>query len=192
MGETGARRGGPIVVVMGVTGAGKSTIGHALAVKLGTPFVDGDDLHPATNIAKMTAGIPLDDDDRWPWLDRVGTSLADAEADGGGLVVACSALKLAYRDAIRRRAPRTIFVLLHASRDVLARNSAGRDGHFMPTSLLDSQLEILEPLTTGERGTIIDVDAPVAEVTEAAIRVVRSWGRGGEGNILNTVRDFER
>ncbi|HEY5224649.1 MAG TPA: gluconokinase [Microbacteriaceae bacterium] len=164
----------PLVVVMGVSGAGKSTIGALVADALGVSFVDGDALHPLENVKKMAAGTPLTDDDRWPWLAKVGEALADAGERGSGLVVACSALKRAYRDAIRGEAPGALFLLLSGSRDVLSRRLEGRSGHFMPISLLDSQLASLEPLQLDERSVIVDIDAPVELVVAAAVIGVRA------------------
>lgn len=147
---------------MGVSASGKSTVGAALAERLGVPFLDGDDLHPAENVAKMASGRPLDDDDRMPWLDAVGGVLADAAATGG-LVVACSALKRAYRDRLRAKAPAAVFVHLAGDPETLARRAAERTGHFMPASLLVSQLAALEPLDADEAGTAFDVAAEDAE-----------------------------
>jgi carbohydrate kinase (thermoresistant glucokinase family) len=155
------------VVVMGVSGAGKSAIGARLAVALGVPFVDGDDLHPAANVAKMAAGIPLDDDDRWPWLDLVGASLAQ-----GPRVVACSALKRAYRDRLRATAPDTVFVEIDVDRATLLARVQERPGHFMPASLLDSQLTTLEPLGADETGCRIDGGRTIAEVVAEAVAAV--------------------
>jgi carbohydrate kinase (thermoresistant glucokinase family) len=154
------------IVVMGVSGAGKTTVGIALAERLGLRFVDADDLHPAANVEKMAAGIPLTDDDRWPWLAAVGDDLAAAEEPG--LVVACSALKRSYRDAIRARADDVDFVLLTAPAAVLRDRIGHRPGHFMPASLLDSQLAILEPFQSDERGLLIEASGAVEEVAEAA------------------------
>jgi len=147
---------------MGVSGSGKTTVGAALAVALGLGFVDADDLHPAANIDKMTAGIPLTDADRWPWLDAVGAVLARADT-----VVACSALRRAYRDRLRAAAPDFALVYLHADRELLARRMH-RPGHFMPTSLLDSQLATLEPPTLDERPLSFDVAEPVEDIVTAA------------------------
>lgn len=157
----------PLVVVMGVSGSGKSTIGTRLAAELAVPFVDADALHPAANVAKMSAGTPLTDQDRWPWLDAVGQALRDARPTG--IVIACSALKRAYRDAIRAVAPETLFLHLDGSRDVLLDHLHGRTGHFMPPSLLDSQLSDLQPLGDDERGKVIGIDAPIPEVVRAAV-----------------------
>ncbi len=150
---------GPLVVVMGVSGCGKTTIGAGLAERLGIPFLDGDDLHPAANTAKMAAGIPLDDDDRWPWLDRVGDALARAR--GAGVVIACSALKRRYRDALRAHAPEVVFVHLAAPKEVVVERIAARTGHFMPAALLDSQYADLEPPGQDERCITVDVTGPL-------------------------------
>ncbi len=151
------------VVVMGVSGSGKSTVGLALAERLGVPFADADDLHPAANVAKMAAGHPLDDDDRRPWLELIGRWLAD-HPDGG--VVACSALKRAYRDGIRAHAADAVFLHLDGAHEVIARRQAGRPGHFMPASLLDSQFETLEPLGVDEAGVVVDVAEDVDTIAQ--------------------------
>nr|WP_085911804.1 gluconokinase [Pseudonocardia autotrophica] len=150
---------------MGVSGSGKSTVGEALAERLDIAFTDADGLHPPANVAKMSSGVPLTDDDRWPWLDLVGAELAAHDADG--LVVACSALRRSYRDRIRSHAPRTAFLHLAGAPEVLAARMAGRAGHFMPPALLLSQLDTLEPLTAGETGVTLDIDAPVDELVAA-------------------------
>lgn len=156
--------GAPLIVVMGVSGSGKSTVGAALAQRLGVPFEDADDLHPPANIAKMSAGIPLDDDDRRPWLETIGRWLAGQDAEGG--VISCSALKRSYRDQLRAHAARAVFVHLHGTREVIARRQAGRPGHFMPASLLDSQFATLEPLADDETGVVIDVDQTVDAIVQ--------------------------
>lgn len=143
----------PVIVVMGVSGAGKSAVGSALAQYLGAVFIDSDSLHPQANVEKMAAGTPLTDEDRWPWLGLVGDELASNHADG--IVVACSALKRAYRDAIRAKAPSTVFVQLNVELPVLQDRVAQRPGHFMPPSLLTSQLETLEPLESDEAGLTV-------------------------------------
>jgi beta-N-acetylhexosaminidase len=162
----------PRVVVMGVSGCGKTTIGDLVARELGVPFLDGDSLHPVENVAKMAAGTPLTDEDRWPWLATVGSRLA--AAGGGGLVLACSALKRSYRDAIRAQAPDTIFLHLHGSKEVLRARTEGRTGHFMPPALLDSQLATLEPLDADEPGIVVDIEAPVQQVVSAGLTIVES------------------
>lgn len=158
---------GPRIVVMGVSGCGKTTIGDLVARGLGAPFLDGDSLHPVENVAKMAAGIPLTDEDRWPWLATVGSELANA--GDGGLVLACSALKRCYRDAIRALAPGTVFLHLHGSKEVLGSRLEGRSGHFMPAALLDSQLATLEPLESDETGIVVDIAAPVSQVVTEAL-----------------------
>jgi gluconokinase len=158
---------GEPVVVMGVSGSGKSTIGAALAQRLDVAFADADDLHSPGSVAKMTAGEPLDDDDRRPWLDLVGRWLAE-RPDGG--VISCSALTRRYRDQIRRHAPGTAFVHLAAAPDLIRRRQAARPGHFMPSSLLDSQLATLEPLEPDERGFEVDVSHDVGACVEACVR----------------------
>ncbi|TNB75275.1 glycosyl hydrolase [Arthrobacter sp. BB-1] len=152
---------------MGVSGCGKTTIGDLVARELGVPFLDGDSLHPVENVAKMAAGTPLTDDDRWPWLATVGTELANA--GDGGMVLACSALRRSYRDAIRQQAPDTIFLHLHGSKEVLRARTEGRTGHFMPPALLDSQLATLEPLEADEAGIVVDIAAQVDEVVREAL-----------------------
>jgi len=150
------------VVVMGVSGSGKTTVGAALADALGLRFVDGDALHPAANVAKMAAGIPLDDADRAPWLDAIGAVLAD-----GPVVVACSALKRAYRDRLRAAAPGLQLVFLDGDRALLASRMAARPGHFMPTSLLDSQLATLERPDPDEHALTADIAPPAEEIVTA-------------------------
>nr|WP_107660376.1 gluconokinase [Nocardia suismassiliense] len=147
---------------MGVSGSGKSTVGRAVAAELGVEYAEGDDFHPEANIAKMAAGIPLDDDDRWPWLDAVAAWMAERGERGG--VITCSALKRAYRDRLRAAAPTAFFLHLTAPREELAHRMTGRTGHFMPSSLLDSQLAALEPLSDDERGTAVDATEDPAEL----------------------------
>lgn len=155
------------IVVMGVSGCGKTTIGDLVARDLSVRFLDGDSLHPVENVAKMASGTPLTDEDRWPWLATVGAELA--AAGSAGLVLACSALKRSYRDAIRAQAPETVFLHLHGSWDVLGGRLEGRSGHFMPATLLDSQLATLEPLEADEAGTVVDIAAPVEQVVAEAL-----------------------
>ena len=149
---------GAPIVVMGVSGSGKSTVGAALAQRLRVAFADADDLHPPANIAKMTAGQPLDDDDRYPWLETVGEWLAD-HRDGG--VMSASALKRKYRDQLRRHCPAVEFVHLTGSPELIAARQATRPGHFMPATLMASQFATLEPLQPDEHGVAIDVDQEI-------------------------------
>lgn len=152
------------IVVMGVSGSGKSTVGAALAQRLRVPFADADDFHPPANIDKMTAGEPLNDDDRYPWLEAIGTWLAE-HCDGGG-VMSCSALKRKYRDQLRRHCTGVEFLHLSGTPEVIGRRQASRPGHFMPASLLQSQFATLEPLEPDEGGTIIDVDQNIDSIVD--------------------------
>lgn len=167
-------RGVPLIVVMGVSGSGKSTIGALLADRLEVPFIDADALHPLENVEKMASGLPLTDDDRWLWLASVGQELASA-ADGTGMVIACSALKRSYRDAILTEAPAALFVHLCAGKDVLSSRLEGRSGHYMPAALLDSQLEALEPLRSDEPGIVVDVSPGVPAILADAVAQIRSY-----------------
>jgi gluconokinase len=173
----------PVLVVMGVSGAGKSTIGAALAQSLGATFVDSDALHPQGNVEKMAAGNPLTDEDRWPWLGLVGAELASPHPDG--IIVACSALKRTYRDAIRGAAPTTAFIQLSVGLPVLQGRVAQRPGHFMPPSLLKSQLETLEPLQADEAGVVVSVpegiEAMVSEILARLPTTVAASGRENPG-----------
>jgi len=157
------------VVVMGVSGSGKTAVGAALAEALGLRFVDGDALHPAANVAKMAAGIPLDDADRAPWLDAIGAVLA-----GGQVVVACSALKRAYRDRLRAAAPGLQLVFLDGSPVLLESRMTARPGHFMPASLLGSQLATLERPGPDEHALTTDIADPVAEIVAALVERMTS------------------
>ncbi|WP_374946730.1 gluconokinase [Agreia sp.] len=163
--------GHELVVVGGVSGSGKSTIGALLAQRLEVPFIDADSLHPEANVTKMAAGLPLTDIDRAPWLVRIGEVLS--EHDRSGLVLACSALKRSYRDTIRTVEPSTVFVTLSGSHELIAARLAARHGHFMPAALLDSQLAAFEPLDDDEAGEDVDVAANVDDIVAAAMRVVR-------------------
>jgi len=147
---------------MGVSGCGKTSVGEALAGSTDITFIDGDDLHPAENIAKMSRGEPLNDADRAPWLAQVGGTLA---SQTGPAIIGCSALKRSYRDIIRRNAREPVtFLHLAAPKLVLAKRVANRPGHFMPPALLDSQFAALEQLQDDERGAVINIDQPLAGV----------------------------
>lgn len=153
------------VVVMGVASCGKTTIGAALAERIGARFIEGDQLHAPESIAKMSRGEALTDEDRWPWLARVGSSLQGNDA----AVVSCSALKRRYRAAIADAAGRPVlFIHLHGARDSLARRIAARKGHFMPASLLDSQLATLEMPEADEAAITLDIDAASDQIITAA------------------------
>ncbi len=151
---------------MGVSGSGKSTVGAALASRLGVPFADADTFHPPANVAKMAAGEPLDDNDRYPWLNAVGQWLA-VHNDG---VMSCSALKRRHRDQLRSHCPDIEFLHLTGSPELIGRRQAGRPGHFMPSSLLMSQFEALEPLEADERGMSLDVGQSVEVIVETFVR----------------------
>jgi gluconokinase len=153
------------IIIMGVSGCGKSSVGEGLAARLGIPYRDGDDLHPSANVAKMRAGVPLTDDDRWPWLDRVAKVLA-TEAP---VIVGCSALRRVYRDRLRRGAGGPVsFLHLTGSKDLIAARMAARTGHYMPPSLLDSQFAALEP-PGPEEALVIDIDQALeAIIADAA------------------------
>jgi len=160
---------------MGVAGSGKSTIAAGIAQLLSLDWVDGDELHSTSSIAKMKAGIALDDEDRCPWLDRIAAQLANAARFPAGLVVACSALKRSYRDRIRRGAPGVRFVFLDGPRALIASRLAGRTGHFMPGTLLESQLQTLEPPGPDEEDVVhVDIERPIAAVTRVAALALRA------------------
>ena len=160
-----------VVVVMGVSGSGKSTVGRELADRLGVPFAEGDDFHPPANVAKMASGRPLTDADRWPWLRALAAWVAE-HSDSGG-VVTCSALKRSYRDLLRSAADNVWFLHLAGDREVIAARLAVRSGHFMPPGLLDSQFATLEPLDADEPGLVIDVSTPPEEVVATALKVIQ-------------------
>ena len=154
---------------MGVSGSGKTTVAQQLAQHLGWTFAEADEFHPPVNVAKMAAGVPLVDEDRWPWLADLRDWL-DARAEAGqDVVITCSALKRSYRDLLRGASPRVRFVHLTASPAVLAERMGRRSGHYMPASLLESQLAALQPLEADEDGVVVDVDAPVPDVVRAAV-----------------------
>jgi gluconokinase/shikimate kinase len=159
----------PVLVIMGVSGCGKSTVAGLLAGRLGWDLAEGDDMHPAANIAKMSAGEPLDDADRWPWLARVAEWIHTRTAGGRPGVVTCSALKRSYRDVLRGDS--VVFVYLAGSRELIARRLAARHGHFMPAALLDSQFATLEPPGQDEQAITVDITgSPASE----AMRILRT------------------
>jgi len=175
MTQTGEK---PLIVVMGVAGSGKTTIASGLAERLRVPFVEGDSLHPAANVKKMAAGIPLTDEDRWPWLEAIGARMEVERATGHGVVVSCSALKHAYRDCLRKEVHGKVqFILLDGSRETITDRMKQRKGHFMPPALLDSQFATLEKPTPDEHAVILDISHPVPSLlAEAASAVVPAAG----------------
>ncbi|NVD42100.1 gluconokinase [Ensifer sp. HO-A22] len=166
------------IVVMGVSGSGKTSVGEAVARAFGYAFIEGDALHPPTNIAKMSAGIPLTDEDRWPWLGEIGRKLS---ASAEPIVVSCSALKRSYRVLLRESAGGDLaFVYLHGSRDVLSGRMQHREGHFMPASLLDTQLATLEEPIAEPRTVVVDVDQSAVDVIKATLAALRGLGLPGK------------
>lgn len=160
----------PVVVVMGVSGSGKSTVGGLLAERLGVPYAEADDFHPAANVAKMAAGQPLDDTDRAPWLDAIAGWIGERGARGG--VVSCSALRHRYRDRLREAPAEVFFVHLDGSPELIADRLAARTGHFMPPELLRSQFDSLEPLVAGENGAVVPVEGDASRVGDRAYEAV--------------------
>lgn len=156
-----------LVVVMGVSGSGKSTVGMLLAERLGVPYAEADDFHPPANIAKMSAGDPLDDRDRAPWLDAIAAWIVE-RGDGGG-VVSCSALRRRYRDRLRQDTPGLFFLHLDGSEELIAGRLAARTRHFMPAGLLRSQFEALEPLEPDEAGAVVAIGDDPERITERAL-----------------------
>jgi gluconokinase len=168
------------VIVMGVSGSGKSTVARRLAQRLDAPFIEADDLHSPEAIAKMASGTPLTDDDRWPWLDRIGAALTQELEVAEIAVATCSALKRAYRDRLRQAiGHRTLFVYLQVPRDVLAERMAHRSGHFMPADLLESQLATLEPPAIDEPAVTIPAgNHPPEETVSLILDQLRQQSRG--------------
>lgn len=162
-------------VIMGVSGCGKTSVGRAIADALGLDFIEGDALHPPANVGKMSRGIPLTDADRFPWLDRIGEAICGAAGQGRGVVVSCSALRRIYRDRLRVFAERRLtFVFLKGSEDVLRQRLTARTGHFMPASLLASQLAALED-PSGEGGVLaVDIGGSVPEIVAASVEAIRN------------------
>ncbi|MER9312735.1 gluconokinase [Mesorhizobium australicum] len=166
-----------LIVVMGVSGCGKTEVGVEIAARLGIAFVEGDTLHPRGNVEKMSAGIPLADDDRWPWLDLVGAALRQAREAGRGLVVSCSALKKSYRDRLRHVAGGPLFfVFLDGSRSLLQARLAARRDHFFPPALLDSQFGALEHPGDEKLVVTVDIDAPIDRIADATLQGLGAFG----------------
>ncbi len=158
------------VVVMGVSGTGKSTVGEQIAQRLGWEFVEGDDLHPEANVAKMRSGTPLTDEDRWPWLRAVAAAIGEHEAAGRSMVITCSALKHEYRDLLREGHESVWFAHVDTREEVLVERLRKRTGHYMPGSLLESQLATLEPLTDDEPGHRYDGEGSIEETVQTLLR----------------------
>jgi gluconokinase len=179
---TGASPGPRHVVVMGVSGTGKTTVGRRLADHLGAEFLEGDAYHPNNNIEKMRAGVPLTDEDRWPWLRALARLIEARDHDGEATVLTCSSLRRSYRDVLRTAVPppRLVFLHLHASAEVLRRRMGQRTAHFMPLSLLRSQIETLEPLEPDEAGVVVDVSADLDDVTAAALSALSALDDHGD------------
>lgn len=160
------------MVVMGVAGSGKSSIGEALAARIGAVYIDGDALHPQANIEKMSSGIALTDEDRLPWLRKIGRMLGE---DGGRVIIGCSALKRTYRDVISREAGQLVtFIYLAGTRQLIAERMSKRAGHFMPMGLLDSQFAALEEPAPDENAIRIDIDQPIGAIVEGAVKLLTS------------------
>lgn len=157
------------IVVMGVAGSGKSSVAVELQRRLGWPLAEGDDFHPEANIEKMSSGIPLTDEDRWPWLDLIADWTAEQDAASNSTIVTCSALRRVYRDRLRAAPGRTIFVHLVGTEELLAERMNARAGHFMPPALLPSQLATLEDLEPDEDGIVLDIAADIVTLADQAI-----------------------
>ena len=158
-----------VVVVMGVSGCGKSTVAEGLSSALGWEFAEGDAFHPESNVAKMRDGIPLTDEDRRPWLEAIGDWISATQARGESAVVTCSALRRSYRDLLREGRPHVRFLHVTADPDVLRERMANRTGHYMPLALLDSQLATLEPLGDDEPGADVPSEGTAAQVLDRAL-----------------------
>ena len=171
-----------IVVAMGVCGSGKTSVGKVIASRLSWTFIEGDDLHPSTNKTKMASGVPLTDQDRWPWLDAIADRMRKIDNAGGSAVVACSALRQVYRDRLRRSGADLRFLHLTGDIALIRRRMESRGGHFMPAGLLDSQLAILEPAGPDETLYEVDISGSVSDLAEAAIESVN-----GRADIFNAV-----
>lgn len=167
-----------IVVIMGVAGCGKTTIGQLLAERLGVAYAEADSFHPPANVAKMASGQALDDD-RYPWLTAVADWISARSCAGEGGVVSCSALKYRYRDLLRQAYAKVWFLHLDVDRDLIARRVAGRNDHFMPVSLVDSQFQALEPLRPDEAGAVVDASAAPDDIVQTAVTRLNSGHTSG-------------
>ena len=157
---------------MGVSGSGKSSVGRAISETLNWTFIEGDDLHPPANRTKMASGQPLQDDDRWPWLDAIAATAQQVTQSGGAAIVACSALKRSYRDRLRRAGCNVKFIHLSGDHDTILKRMQARHDHFMPPGLLASQLTTLQPPSADENALSFDIRAPISEISTAAIEAL--------------------
>jgi len=162
---------------MGVSGSGKTTVAHGIRDALGLVFAEADEFHSDANIAKMKNGIPLTDEDRWPWLEKLSGWMAEQAAQGRDTVIACSALRRSYRDVLRSGVPDVEFVHLDGPADVIRERLSGRRGHYMPASLLESQVETLEPLQADETGVVLDLREPADRLVDQAVEWLGSRDR---------------
>ena len=175
MADSDVRPGGgdsDIVVVMGVSGSGKSTVAKGLSTTLGWEFAEGDAFHSGSNVEKMKSGVPLTDEDRWPWLEAIGDWISGKEGRGESAVVTCSALRRAYRDRLRHDRPHVRFLHITAHEDVIRDRMQHRPGHYMPPSLLPSQLATVEPLEPDEPGVVITNEGSEGDVLDRALRAL--------------------
>jgi gluconokinase len=180
------------IVVMGVSGSGKTSVAEELARRLGWEYIEGDDLHPAANVAKMHSGVPLDDGDRWPWLRRIAEVIGEHEAAGESFLVTCSALKRSYRDLLRAGHPSVWFAHVATSEAVLTERLQERTGHYMPASLLGSQLATLEPLADDEPGTAVPGEGSVADTADDLLAALGDAHRDPSGRTATRSRPDRR
>ncbi|GLR85060.1 gluconokinase [Bradyrhizobium iriomotense] len=164
------------LIVMGVSGSGKSTVAEALGKRLGWRFEDGDSFHPASNVAKMAAGHPLTDEDRWPWLNAIADEVERTCKADGHVIIACSALKHAYRDVLLRGRDDVRFVFLKGTQELIADRLAHRKGHFMPPELLTSQFRTLEPPDAGEHVITVSIDETIEAIVDGVLRQLKFGG----------------
>ncbi|HIW91545.1 MAG TPA: gluconokinase [Candidatus Corynebacterium avicola] len=169
------------LIIMGVSGSGKTTAAELLEKRTGVPYAEADSFHPEANKKKMASGEPLNDDDRWPWLRKLRDWMTEQAEQGNSTIVTCSALKVAYRDVLREATGDERFVLLNAPEDVLATRMDARKGHYMPTSLLRSQLDTLEPLTDDENGVTLDATADPEDIIQQVLDLVGDFGASDAG-----------
>lgn len=165
-----------VIVLMGVAGSGKTTIGAALSKRLGWPYADADQFHPAANVAKMSAGQPLTDEDRWPWLAAIAAHIDAARAEGRHAIVSCSALKRVYRDMLIGDRADVRLVLLDGTKETIFARMSARKDHFMPLSLLDSQFATLERPGADERPAIVPIDGTPEEIAQAIVDALSGDG----------------